>query len=218
MISLAPQAALSFREARGTLRRRMEITPQGTMSVWRHCLLTRLAARRILRALDEGPGSKAAAQLPGWMPFDLLVQAGCHALTSAERWTLQRYLGWHDCGKPTVMSRDAQGQPHFPDHALCSSETWARIGGTPAECTLMRLDMAFHTWPAERMPELAANPLGRSLLLAAWASLWANCADFGGAHALSFKIKRKHLERRGRAFCRLIRQNDGKPFVEDPFC
>ena len=66
----------------------------------------------------------------------------------------------------------------------------------------MRRDMLLHTCSAEELATLQNHELMPALLLAAWAALWANCADFGGTASGSFLAKRKHLLRRTRALAR----------------
>lgn len=183
---------------RGFLNRAMRATPQGSVSVWKHCLQTREAAN-VLTMVRNGflPRTSAPAWVPEWF-----FTAPRLELTRADRATLVRYLGHHDCGKPFVVTEDETGRAHFPGHAEKSAEIWRLVGGAEVEAHLMQRDMELHTMGADAVPAFAADPNAPLLLVAALGSLWANAADFGGTDSTSFKMKLKHIDRRGRAICK----------------
>lgn len=109
--------------------------------------------------------------------------------------TVWRYQVFHDCGKPEC-ARDG----HFPEHALHSANQWGVL--YPEDRVvydLMKYDMAFHTMNATEAAAFWKNPLAPTLYVTAWAEIRANAAMFGGEDSTSFKIKRKKLERAGRA-------------------
>lgn len=108
---------------------------------------------------------------------------------------MERYQVYHDCGKPACAS-----DGHFPDHAEHSANQWALL--FPEETVvadLMRLDMQFHLMNAEDAKAFWPHPLAPTLFVTAWAEILANAEMFGGQESTSFKMKRKRLERAGRA-------------------
>lgn len=108
---------------------------------------------------------------------------------------MERYQVYHDCGKPACHT-----DGHFPDHAEHSANQWALL--FPEETVvadLMRLDMQFHLMNAEDAKAFWPHPLAPTLFVTAWAEILANAEMFGGQESTSFKMKRKRLERAGRA-------------------
>ena len=61
----------------------------------------------------------------------------------------------------------------------------------------MAMDMDAHLLKSDGVAEFAARPQATALLLTALAEVHSNAAMFGGADSDSFKIKAKHLDRRG---------------------
>lgn len=183
---------------RGFLNRAMQATPQGSVSVGQHCLHTREKAN-VLTMVRNGYLARTAA--PAWVP-EWFFTAPRLELAREQRATLVRYLGHHDCGKPFVHQEDATGRAHFPGHADKSAELWRALGGDAREARLMARDMELHMMEAAAVPAFAADPDAPLLLVAALGSLWANAADFGGVESASFKMKLKHIDRRGRAVCK----------------
>lgn len=133
------------------------------------------------------------------------------------------YAIYHDCGKWKVREVDEQGRQHFPDHARASSDLWLSVAWTSGVmfdrvdvADLMRNDMAMHTYTADEMrysaildhPDLAAV-----LLLSSLAELHANAPMFGGFESVSFKIKAKHVKRRGAQVCRRLFESE-KPHAQ----
>lgn len=57
---------------------------------------------------------------------------------------------------------------------------------------------------AEELEELAKRPEAVALLLSGLAAVHANAEMFGGLMSDSFKSKWKHLDRRGKALCKII--------------
>lgn len=113
---------------------------------------------------------------------------------------VSRYLVNHDVGKAFCASLDEAGRVHFPGHAEASAKRWAQAGGAALECELMSKDMCMHLCTAAEVEVLAKDSVAPVLLLAVFAEIHANAEDvFGGFDSDSFKIKLKHLDRRGRA-------------------
>lgn len=111
---------------------------------------------------------------------------------------MRDYLVFHDCGKPFVVETDSDGRRHFPGHAAASEAIWLAAGGDPMAARLMGMDMDAHLLRAEGVAEFGARPEATALLLAAVAEVHANAAMFGGTDSDSFKMKAKHIDKRGR--------------------
>jgi hypothetical protein len=113
--------------------------------------------------------------------------------------TIWNYTLFHDCGKPEAMTIDADGKRHFPDHEVLSAQVWSDIG-TEDETRLMLLDMSLHRMKSEDF-ESFLNTTSKqdvvTLLIAAYAEIYANAVDNSpeGINSVSFKIKKKHLDR-----------------------
>ena len=112
---------------------------------------------------------------------------------------IEEYQVYHDCGKP-VCAADG----HFPDHAEHSAKQWEKLFGPGTVSELMRLDMKFHLMNATEAADFWSHPLAPTLYVTAWAEIRANAEMFGGEGSTSFKIKRKKLERAGRALKSLV--------------
>jgi hypothetical protein len=156
----------------------------------------------VLRAHLEG-----AAPLPdSWkLPSWLNAEAGRLLLSKLPALeTLALYHLYHDCGKPRCRTVDEVGRQHFPKHAEVSKDVWLEHGGSLAVASLIEMDMDVHCLKAEGLAEFASRPEAATLLLTALAEMHANAAMFGGTGSTSFKIKFKHIERRGRQIIQLI--------------
>lgn len=134
-------------------------------------------------------------RLPTWLTPEV-GQMLVTRLPSLE--TLSAYHLYHDCGKPRCSTVDEDGRQHFPDHARVSRQVWLEHGGDAEVGDLIGMDMDVHLLKAEDIPEFAARPQAAALLLTALAEIHANATMFGGTESTSFKIKLKHIERRGK--------------------
>lgn len=121
--------------------------------------------------------------------------------------TLRTYHVYHDCGKPLCLVVDDNGRQHFPEHAKASYEQWLKAGGDVEVAELILRDMDIHQLKADDVPEFAASPYCASLLLTGLAELHSNAQMFGGTGADSFKMKFKHIERRGKAIVARMTEN-----------
>lgn len=169
-----------------------------TQNMFEHGVAVHEAYSGLLSALvDKVPNTQCQC-IPEWMITnrDLLLNK------AAPVDIMQAYHGYHDCGKPACRTVDADGKQHFPDHAARSEQIWLDAGGDVQVGRLIGMDMLLHTGSAEDMVALAKLPESASLLLTAFAEIHANAALFGGIESTSFKIKYKHLDRRGKALVR----------------
>lgn len=107
---------------------------------------------------------------------------------------IEEYQIYHDCGKP-VCSVGGR----FPDHAYHSAKQWSLLHGRGTVSELMSMDMVFLLANAEAAKLIWTHHLAPTLYVTAWAEILANASMFGGEDSTSFKIKRKKLERAGRA-------------------
>jgi hypothetical protein len=121
------------------------------------------------------------------------------------------YAIYHDCGKWRVRTVDADGRQHFPGHARASADLWRSVDiETPSVnraliADLMQNDMALHTLTAAQLRDSVVMrhiDLASTLLISSIAELHANAPMFGGFGSDSFKIKAKHVKRRGAQVCR----------------
>lgn len=170
----------------------MRASPQSTgQSVWQHGESVRDRFADLHRHLATGAPLEADWRLPSWCTPDLVPRLLPYG-------TLQRYQLFHDCGKPYCRVVDAEGRQHFPDHARVSEQVWLTIGGAPEIGRLIGMDMEVHCLKPEDVEAFALRPEAISLLLTGLAEIHANAAMFGGVESVSFKIKWKHLDKRGR--------------------
>lgn len=124
---------------------------------------------------------------------------------------VQTYQIYHDCGKPFCLETDEVGKRHFPDHAAISQRIWLAHGGDAQIGRLIRMDMDIHTLRDEGVPEFCTRPEAVTLLLTGLCEVHSNAAMFGGVESISFKIKWKQIDRRGRAICKQLFQARPQP-------
>ncbi len=118
---------------------------------------------------------------------------------------LEKYAVWHDCGKPACLVQDAEGKTHYPGHTLKSTEIFRELYPEWEQAArLIERDMDIHTLQAEAVEEFAKRPEVAALLLSGLAAIHSNAEMFGGLRSDSFKAKWKHLDRRGKAICKII--------------
>lgn len=118
--------------------------------------------------------------------------------------TMQEYQLFHDCGKPFCRVIDDDGKSHFPNHAEVSEQIWTEIGGSLITARLIGMDMDIHLLKDINVEEFAKRPEAASLLLTGLAEIHSNAAMFGGMDSTSFKIKWKHINKRGNRITSLI--------------
>jgi hypothetical protein len=167
------------------LQTRMAATEQTAgVSVLEHGHSVHQRYQELLRELNQGKGNPTLQKV--W-------ESVRERLMDPD--LIWRYQVYHDCGKP-ACAQDG----HFPDHAEHSANQWALLfPEDPVVADLMRMDMQFHLTNAEDARSFWAHPLAPTLYVTAWAEILSNASMFGGEDSTSFKIKRKKLERAGRA-------------------
>ena len=126
---------------------------------------------------------------------------------------LHDYHIYHDCGKPQCVTIDENEKQHFPDHALASAKRWEQCTVGTVKNTqighLIRMDMDIHLLDSVGLPPFSQRPEAISLLITGLCEIHSNAAMFGGIESTSFKIKWKHIDKRGRQLLNLIKDQNG---------
>ena len=118
---------------------------------------------------------------------------------------VREYTTYHDCGKPYCRTQE-DGVVRFPNHAEASAFIWDHVGGNPIVGRLIRDDMVLHTASADEIAKKIDKEWSLqdtcTLLLVSMAEIHSNARLFGGIDSVSFKMKWKQLERRGKQICK----------------
>jgi hypothetical protein len=150
---------------------------------------------RMARALEQGEAAVGKTR-PSWLNTQTWPLFVDRLFSPADMALYQRY---HDCGKPHCRTVGPDGRQHFPQHAKVSSQVWRSHGGGEGVARLIEQDMDIHLLKSDGVLEFSEKPEAASLLLTGLAEVYANAEMFGGQTSVRFKMKFKHLERRGRA-------------------
>lgn len=165
------------------------------MSIYQHGEMVRDYYTDLLNHLEHGDQLKYEWRLPSW----LLENREFILSQLLDRETMAAYHLYHDSGKPACLQIDEEGRRRFLNHAAMSYLTWGRHSDNRQIGKLILMDMDAHLLKSECIPEFASRPEAISLLLTAIAEIHANASMFGGINSTSFKIKYKHLDKRGKA-------------------
>jgi peptidyl-tRNA hydrolase len=204
----APEAHVMDPAKRASLLETMRSCEQTSgLTVLAHGEMVRDHYRDLMDHLRFGSPLRGEWRLPDWIHDPLLVEG----LPSSE--TMAEYHVFHDCGKPVCRTVDAEGRQHFPDHAAVSARVWADAGGDPDVGDLIAMDMDVHLLKAEDVEAFSQRPEACALLLTALSEVHANASMFGGIQSTSFKIKAKHVEKRGRAILKAIASREALPMA-----
>lgn len=168
------------------------------MTVLEHGEMVAAYYRDLVEHLRDNRALKFEWRLPNWIYDPLLIED----LPSDD--IMAAYHVFHDCGKPFCRVVDKDGRQHFPGHAAVSQVAWSSIGGDPQIGTLIGMDMDAHLLKGDEVEAFARRLQARALLLTALSEVHANASMFGGIESVSFKMKWKHLDKRGKAILRLI--------------
>jgi hypothetical protein len=120
---------------------------------------------------------------------------------------VREYQIYHDCGKPFCMEKDEQGRVHFPEHARVSGELWKHMGRNERAGRLIEQDMDVHLLKAIGTEDFSKRDNAVTLLLTGLSEVHANASMFGGIESVSFKIKYKQINKRGKAIIKEIAKN-----------
>ena len=122
-----------------------------------------------------------------------------------DRETLELYTTYHDCGKPYCKTIDESGKQHFPNHSEVSYEVFSSVfPDNKHAAELIRKDMDIHLLKADKLKEFASCPYAVTLLMAGLSEVHSNAEMFGGIDSVSFKIKWKQIDKRGKQIMELI--------------
>lgn len=164
------------------------------LSVLGHGLAVKRKASKLVKGDFQG------FTLPDWFKDNFTQISEC-----IYDWkVVKRYAIWHDCGKPYCRTVDPEGKQHFDGHAEQSKRTFLeKVSQNNVVADLIGNDMLLHTCKADELEIcLKSGKLNKpdafTLLIVAFAELHANAEMFGGTDSVSFKIKYKQLDKRGK--------------------
>lgn len=122
--------------------------------------------------------------------------------------TLELYTTMHDCGKPFCLTIDQDGRRHFPNHTEVSYKVFKEHFKNKDAAELIRRDMYFHLLKAKDLEEFSKSKYAVTLMLTALAEIHSNSTMFGGVDSISFKIKWKHTNKKGKQVLNLLTKNN----------
>ena len=126
---------------------------------------------------------------------------------------VKSYNIYHDCGKPFCLEIDSEGKRHFKNHAQVSKETWLKISDNQTVADLIGYDMALHTDTADVIQSYNWDiKTAFTLLVTAFAEIHSNAKMFGGIDSISFKMKWKKLDKRGKMLLKMFEEEDIHPY------
>lgn len=167
-----------------------------TQSVYEHGISVKNYLFNIINMLRTNQ-PKIGWKLPTWL-FTYREQILNNLLSDD---IIKEYTIFHDCGKPYCIEYDNDGRRHFNNHSEVSYSKWLEIGGSNTVATLMKMDMDIHTIKDKDVIEFCNRPQAITLLLTGLAEIYSNSEMFGGTESISFKIKYKQIDKRGKAIC-----------------
>jgi hypothetical protein len=148
--------------------------------------------------LETGDPPRHPWRLPDWVREPVLIER------QLPEDVVREYLVYHDYGKPYCRTVDEEGRQHFPNHAQVSEELWRSIGGNQEVATLIGMDMDIHLLKGDQVEAFAKRKEAATLLLAGLCEVHSNAEMFGGIESTGFKMKWKHLQRRGKRIVSLM--------------
>ncbi len=166
------------------------------LSVLAHGHMVAERYRDLLAHLVDGRPPALEWRLPDWVRDPRAIRG------LPDDATMATYHVFHDCGKPACLVVDEEGRRRFPGHAEASEAAWRADGGSGEIGLLIGMDMDAHLLKDEGVPGFAKRPQAMALLLTALSEVHANAGMFGGVETTSFKMKWKHLDKRGKAVLR----------------
>ena len=126
---------------------------------------------------------------------------------------VKNYNIYHDCGKPFCLEIDDEGKRHFPNHAQVARDTWLMVSDNKIVADLIGYDMALHIETAEKIKSHNWDiKTAFTLLVTSLAELHSNANMFGGIESVSFKMKYKKLDKRGKMLMKMFKEDDKHPY------
>jgi len=144
-------------------------------------------------------------KLPEWLALNIDLIAD----NLYEDKDLEVYQVFHDCGKPFCRIIDNESRVHFPNHAKISGEIFRQVfSNKDYIAKLIEMDMDVHLLKSQEVEEFSKRPEAISLLITALAEIHANASMFGGIDSVSFKIKWKQINKRGKQILEQIKNKN----------
>jgi hypothetical protein len=168
------------------------------LSVLDHGIMVHEYFLDLLSYLNDGP-VKYTWRMPVWI--DDNKEFLLKNLLPLE--VLKQYHIFHDIGKPYCLTIDDEGRRHFYNHAEVSYQVWKSTGGCEEIGLLIRSDMDIHLLKSEDVESFSSRSEAITLLLTGLSEVHANASLFGGIENTSFKIKLKHIEKRGKQIIKI---------------
>lgn len=173
------------------------------MSVLEHGFSVKNHLFDVINYLRDGTPLKYQWVLPDWV----LENKDIILSSLPDDNTLRLYTIFHDCGKSYCVSIDDNGKRHFPDHANVSADIFSKVFNNKQVEDLIRQDMDIHLLKSDDVEEFCKNPNAITLLLTGLSEIHSNCQMFGGIESISFKIKWKSINQRGKQIFKIIKNN-----------
>lgn len=147
-------------------------------------------------------------KLPNWVYDDIII----NSLQNINLDVINQYQIYHDCGKPYCLTIDENGKRHFPNHAELSYLIYLSVFGTSSfhksVADLIKDDMLIHLLKTEDVLYFSENKNCLILLLTGLAEIHSNSKMFGGIDSVSFKIKWKHLNKKGNQLIKILTKQE----------
>ena len=160
----------------------------------------------LLDHLDKGTPLQAEWKLPDW----LLENKDLILSELPDRETLSLYTRFHDIGKPFCREIDQDGRVHFHNHVEISYNVFLKNFENVQAAELIRRDMDIHLLKAEGVNEFAEKPYALTLLITGLSEIHSNAQMFGGMDSVSFKIKWKAINQRGKQIITIKKKQNEK--------
>jgi hypothetical protein len=194
VLSNAQEVTDRQQKIRNTVYAMQECYQFESQNILEHGLSVRDYAFDLLGHLRYNTPLQREWKLPSWIyeHKDFILRS------IVDDYILEKYLIWHDCGKPACRTVDEEGRQHFPNHETASYETWLSISDDHKIAGLIRDDMLSHRLKADSLQSFAANPNWATLLLSGLCEISSNSSMFGGLESIGFKMKFKNFERFGK--------------------
>lgn len=156
----------------------------------------------LINHLRKGTKLKYTWKLPDWV----LSNKDLILLKLEHDFIVDRYTRYHDVGKPFCLNIDGEGKQHFPNHAAVSEEIYRKYVSKKDTVVrrLIKYDMDIHCLKSDGVEEFCKRREAITSLIVGLAEIHANADMFGGLDSISFKIKWKHINKRGSQILKIM--------------
>ena len=165
-------------------------------SVWEH-------TKKLISGDFEG------FKIPDWFKDNhRFIVNNLHDITDVKNYNI-----YHDCGKPLCLEIDKEGKRHFPEHEKVSKETWLKVSDNQIVADLIGFDMSMHIDTVEKIKSYNWDiKTAFTLLITSFAEIHSNAKMFGGIESISFKMKWKKLDKRGKMLMKVFNEENKHPY------